>query len=243
MDEQLRRLERTNEVSVLDWLRAGRLAPAHVALAAYLGDPRALATGVQPWAPTSSASVRFPVACVVSEAELTDRQRVWLACTAVLPRRQLPPGPGPLQARLTELGGAVFDAVCRWCEGRADLRAVVEVFRPAEAAYHKLMFEDHRSEGRPNPTLYMEVAWLEEDVSLLRERGAPWAHDLWAAVGPLAAGAISLARPADSWRPERRASQGLSFLHEACEAAPQTAAQAVADVLLNPHGFPSASPG
>jgi hypothetical protein len=80
MDEQLR----ANPADLVALMRAGRLSPERVAMAAYLGDERALATGVEPWEPPKKRQKKHGLARpVLRFGDLTDRQRVWLACLCV----------------------------------------------------------------------------------------------------------------------------------------------------------------
>ena len=75
VDEHLR----ANPNDLVALMRAGRLSAERVAMAAYLGDERALPTGVKPWVPPGDRGVGSTTQRLLG-AGLTHRERVWLAC-------------------------------------------------------------------------------------------------------------------------------------------------------------------
>jgi hypothetical protein len=110
VDAQLR----ANPQDLTTLLRAGRLSPLRVALAAYLGDQRALATGGEPWERAGDELGRWtwPARYVLQHADLSQRERVWLgAACAQRAVQEHSPEPELL---------AFLEAVRAWCCG--DLR-------------------------------------------------------------------------------------------------------------------------
>ena len=126
MDEQLR----AQPDDLVALMRAGRLTPERMAMAAYLGEARALATGVEPWKPVRRRhrrrlGVDWPARIFVECAPLPPKARVWFAALAA--------------GRALEGWGAASEdaalghaAVVRWCVGDAgieDLELLYEAFQ------------------------------------------------------------------------------------------------------------------
>lgn len=109
MDRQLR--ARPNDVNTL--MRAGRLSRDRVAMAAYLGDLRALEAGVEPWqADEPPGPWQWPVRFVLRYGPLTPRQRVGLV------------GICAEHAPLSGTGRKTMKVVWRWCRGEATAKEV-----------------------------------------------------------------------------------------------------------------------
>lgn len=71
MDSELR----ANPDDLVALLRAGRLSRERVAMAAYLGDQRALATGVEPWEPPEPGSPVEKLTQAMRHGNLTEREQ------------------------------------------------------------------------------------------------------------------------------------------------------------------------
>ena len=131
VDEQLR----ANPDDLVALMRAGRLSRERVAMAAYLGDERAAATGVEPWVPVYSdwthRSGPAPLSWeVVGFGELTKRQRVWLA--AICAERALEHFP---RLREDQVWSHLLKLARAWCrsEGSDAERQAASLAAPAEA--------------------------------------------------------------------------------------------------------------
>jgi hypothetical protein len=73
------------QVDLVALMRAGRLEPSRVSMAAYLGDERALATGVEPWVPSPHDPQPGwgPVTLLFLGGHFSRREAVHLACLCV----------------------------------------------------------------------------------------------------------------------------------------------------------------
>lgn len=153
VDEQLR----ANPDDLVALMRAGRLAPERVAMAAYLGDERALATGVEPWVPPPS--YRTSVTARLLEAGgLTRREGVWLACLCAERRLSLDDG-GPESAEAMRVTRA-------WCRGQADESEVVAVLSAVTQAEDVAGPTGGPTSGRTAAILATSTAlsdWTSED--------------------------------------------------------------------------------
>ena len=122
MDEQLR----ANPDDLVALMRAGRLSRERVAMASYLGDERALATGVKPWRPPRARPEWVsPARFLMHHAALTHRQRVWLACLCC--EHVLDTEESKLAAE------AALSVTRRWCLGKADWHEVYRAHNPLDA--------------------------------------------------------------------------------------------------------------
>jgi hypothetical protein len=144
VDEQLR----AKPDDVLTLLRAGRLTADRVAMAAYLGDERALATGVQPWvvpdADDEQIRTTNPMYRFLRRGVLSRRERVWLAC--LLAERVVQRGwPGHLGLQ------RAISTARRWCQGEVTpqeaLEAAGQVERERQALPEVTDPEDARDEA------------------------------------------------------------------------------------------------
>lgn len=105
VDEQLR----ANPDDLVVLMRAGRVSPERVAMAAYLGDERALATGVETWA-AGDDGAQSRARSVIRLGQLSKRARVWLvtACAS----HAVPPEAEEIHRFLQR--------VEQWCRGLSD---------------------------------------------------------------------------------------------------------------------------
>lgn len=95
-------------------MRAGRLSLDRVALAAFLGDPRAMATGVAAWTPPSAPYTvpHSPSYKVLRWGQLSRRARVWLAATLA-------------EAEVNDPSAmTVLQIIKQWCRGEVYAGAV-----------------------------------------------------------------------------------------------------------------------
>lgn len=260
MDDRLRRQERLGQLDVLDLLRAGRLDPHRVALAAFLSHERALAAGVPPWAPRSpetrpDSRPLLPLELLLADDGLTARQRVALLLGPVARGvERMTAEASAHSTEAAELSGsanAVLRSTERWVRGElADLplAETVSARSGQYVEYVRLLYvraHGHDSlETAPadlEPTLLVpHRVPLIPDTGLGIMRGKhSWDHQAWGLVASFAAGGLLLGGQ------PRGIPSGLGLVLDACEllgcATPDTAPallREVADTLLDPDALP-----
>ena len=117
--------------TLVERMRAGRLATWRVALAAWLDDPQALSTGVEPWGPPAHLphlqGSGYRAAVVLELADMPAHARIWLAAAVVdeVVSRCWTGGDEPAQA---------LAAARAWCRGEGSFRAMTAAGQSARQA-------------------------------------------------------------------------------------------------------------
>lgn len=152
MDEELR----AHPDDLVALMRAGRLSPERVAMAAYLGDARALATGLEPWKPAYPLWIiagrharPWPARVLLTgRSSLTTRERAWLLCLCAEHAVAKGWSHGPEAAE-------TLQAVRRWCRGEAPAddayacaRALAQVVDRLEARIRASLIDAEAIHGR-----------------------------------------------------------------------------------------------
>lgn len=216
-DHLARSLERQDELSVTELLRLGRLDPKHVSIAAYLGDERAIHAGLM--VPKSTlaeieakdARDLWPARLALLYGDFTARQSCWLAC--LVAEHPVSCGPG-------SYGAGLIEAARAWCRGFVT-KTVVRVVRQA---VRQLVPPSPGAMGDARHSLLSATQVAASERVLYRHPGTD--EDVLV--------------DAD-WRPAgaAHASRAANY---ACLASdgdePAWQAQAIANCLLGPEGFP-----
>ena len=123
-------------------VRAGRLTAERVALAGYLDDARALATGIAPWVPAAAERGVWKARLLLSQHEFSPKQLVWLVSLCVEVARENWSG-----------GSELDDAIAlvrRWCTADvpdAELQAGSQTM--AQAASSQPVLRSESQVGAP----------------------------------------------------------------------------------------------